>query len=484
MQILRAAALCAACLVAACSSDDTTVVVVPDGGTARVDAGAQRMDVPGRWDVPPLDVPAPDVVAKDVVEAGADVTDVPTRAQYCEGTGPALQVGPPGASRCAGRLAETVFRYAICTCSDLALAGYLRTDSYDSSRGGPTGERGGAVGVDGNYTIVGYSNLGDNLTIAGGAPLSLVGVHTLREDLYLGGSLTVIGTLDVNRDAHVHGNVTALGPFHVHRDFQQQNGSFLLGSITVDGARSDGMVSYPPPCPCGPTEVFDIAGAIDDARANNDNVAGLFDPTHFDAVVGQQITVMPCGRYFANRVAGLGDIELHVDGRTALFIDGDFDLGGFFNVVLGAQGELDVFIRGNVLGAGYLRMGGSSRPSGVRIYIAGANGFTLLGASQFVGNVYAPRAPVTIAGYMNLHGAIFAHDLHTGGDLDVHYDRTIVHAGDECPPDPTPATCAHCGSCRSSQACVAGACGRCRTDADCCDPLVCTAAGVCDSVPP
>ncbi len=42
-----------------------------------------------------------------------------------------------------------------------------------------------------------------------------------------------------------------------------------------------------------------------------------------------------------------------------------------------------------------------------------------------------------------------------------------------------------CGVCPTAQACVDGRCGGCRTDADCCEPLVCNTANQrCESIPP
>lgn len=471
-------------LALGCAAESSAVVV-------ELDASAPPRDTGGPLDVPratPLDVPGIEVVAADAPapqgDTGPDAPEV-SRAMFCEGSGPPVTVGPPGGMRCAGRLAETVFRYGLCTCADLGLAGFLRTDSYDSARGMMGRERGGAVGVNGNYTIIGYSEIGDTLTMSGTAPLRLVGAHSVDGDLNLGGPLEVVGTLTARRNSRVRGNITALGPFTVRGDLTTQRGALALGVIRVDGARGSADVTVAPPCPCAPTEIFDAAAAVSDARVRNDNADAGFDQGRFNAVIGRQVTELPCGRFYADRVAGLGSIELRVQGRTALFIGGDFDLGGFFDVQLGPRGELDVFIAGSVLGAGYLRMGGSSRPSGVRIYIAGDRGFTLLGASRFVGNVYAPRAPITIAGYMNLHGALFARSITTGGDLDVHYDRSILRAGMDCPPDPVPDTCRRCGVCATAQACVDGRCGGCRTDADCCEPLVCNTSNMrCESIPP
>jgi hypothetical protein len=346
-------------------------------------------------------------------------------------------------------------------------------------------DRGGAVSVNGNYTIIGYSRVGDTLTVAGADPLRLAGAHRTRGDLNMAGALEIAGVFDVERNARVRGNITALGPFRVAGDLTQPAGAAALFGVSVSGSRRTAPVEVAPPCPCRPEELVDIAGAVRDAERNNHNATVGFNPRAFSAVVGRVVTELPCGRFFADRVAGIGSIELRVQGRTALFINGDFDLAGFFDVALGPRGELDVFILGSVLGAGYLRMGGNSRPSGVRIYIAGDRGFTLLGASRFVGNIYAPNAPITIAGYMAVHGALFGRSITTGGDLDVHYDRSILRAGEDCGMPPPGGGCTRCGDCPSVQGCVGGRCGPCRTDADCCAPLVCeTRTGQCLPIPP
>ena len=46
------------------------------------------------------------------------------------------------------------------------------------------------------------------------------------------------------------------------------------------------------------------------------------------------------------------------------------------------------------------------------------------------GNVYAPRAPVTIAGFNEMRGSLFAGRVATAGDLTIHYDRSVLRAGD------------------------------------------------------
>ncbi len=476
--------------LAGCSAGDDDSVIAPDGAAARdavADVTRPPLDAPA-YDVTPLDA-APGADA--AVDAARDVTPDLTREQFCMGAGPPVVVGDrvTMSTRCVGRIAEAVFRHAICTCTDLGLAGYLQTDSFDSGAAMMTsGEHGGAVGINGNLSLVGVMRLGDALTMSGTTPLRLVGAHTVRGDLSLQGDLQVVGTLDVERNARIRGGLLALGPFHVRGDLTTPPGSLPIGVINVDGSRRTAPVDVAPPCACRASEIFDIAGAVSEARARNDNAAAGFRSDVFNGVVGEARVELPCGRFYVDRIAGLGAITLSVQGRTALFVGGDFDLGGYFNVSLGASGELDVFVAGSILGAGYLRMGRVSRPSKVRFYIGGDRGFTLAGVAGFQGNVYAPRAPVTIAGFNEMRGSLFAGRVATAGDLTIHYDRSVLRAGDDCPSDPPPAGgCTGCGSgvCRSTQACVSGACGMCRGDADCCAPFVCEArTGQCLPIPP
>jgi cytoskeletal protein CcmA (bactofilin family) len=475
--------------LAGCSAGEEVTVIGPDAAAtpdAVVDVVRPIDVVP--YDVTPLDVVrGEDVVPEAAVDTGPDVI---TREQFCMGAGPPVVVGDrvTMSTRCVGRIAEAVFRHAICTCTDLGLAGYLQTDSFDSGASMMMAENGGAVGINGGLSLVGVMRIGDALTMSGTAPLRLIGAHTVRGDLALQGDLQVAGTLDVERNARIRGNLLAIGPFRVRGDLTTQPGTLPLGVINVSGARRSANVDVAPPCACRDSEIFDVRGAVTDASARNDNAAAGFRRDVFNAVVGQARVELPCGRFFVDRIAGLGAITLSVQGRTALFVGGDFDLGGYFNVELGPMGELDVFVAGSILGAGYLRMGRVARPSKVRFYIGGERGFTLAGVAGFQGNVYAPRAPVTIAGFNEMRGSLFAGRVATAGDLTIHYDRSVLRAGDDCPPEMPPAGgCTGCGVgvCRATQACVSGACAMCRTDADCCAPFVCeTRTGQCLPLPP
>ena len=288
---------------------------------------------------PPLDIAALDITRPPGEDAATDADVAPdlTREQFCMGAGPPVVVGDRVmmSTRCIGRIAEAVFRHAICTCSDLGLAGYLYTDSFDSGGSGGSGERGGAVGVNGSLGLIGVMRIGDALTLAGTGPLRLVGAHTVRGDLSIQGNLEVVGVLDAERNARVRGSLLALGPFNVRGDLTTPPGSLPLGVIRVDGTRRTAPVDVAPPCACRPEEIFDVASAVNEARTRNDNAAVGLRTDVLSAVVGEVRVELPCGRFYIDQVAGLGSIALTVNGRTALFVGGDFNLGGFLDVRLG-----------------------------------------------------------------------------------------------------------------------------------------------------
>ena len=87
-------------------------------------------------------------------------------------------------------------------------------------------------------------------------------------------------------------------------------------------------------------------------------------------------------------------------------------------------------------------------------------------------------------------GSVFAGNFKSSQVTDIHYDRAVLRAGDECPPGGTgdmrsgaggrleqwwrqcggTTGCGSCADCHN-QACNNLVCGACTTDADCCAPL-------------
>jgi hypothetical protein len=168
-------------------------------------------------------------------------------------------------------------------------------------------------------------------------------------------------------------------------------------------------------------------------------------------------------------------LTLRVSGRTALFVGGDLNPSGEFRVEVVGEGELDLFVAGNLVSAQRLSLGTAATPSRVRLYLGGSQPVALSGGGVFAGFVYAPFARFTMSTAIEIYGALFAFGIVASDTLTVHYDESIQEAASEC--DPPPPGCTECGDCLG-QACNGGTCGSCSSDDDCCAPFTCV-SGVC-----
>lgn len=405
-----------------------------------------------------------------------------SREAYCEGRGPALTLPGPAGDTCTGEVAERLFRYAVCACESFEPTGSLRTDSFDSDDDGMTVDSGGPVGTNGSFSSVSTVAIGGTLTAAG-AVVDLTG-----SDVWIGGDLRAAGDVEmtgdgmVARDARVGGDLNGVGSFTIARDLYHPAGSRVSG-VSVGGATIPGPVAIAEPCQCG-DEVLDIDAVVAAAASANHNADVGLATDAYTNLVSDHTIELPCGRFYLDDIGGTGDLTIRVTGRTALYIGGDVTVTGSLGVELGPEGELDVFITGTLDGTGSFGFGDPARPAATRVYVGGTGDVSLQGDSAFVGNLYAPRAPIRITGSSEVFGSLFGRRVESSGELEVHYDRAILEVGEDCPDIPPP-TCGACGDCSGGYACGEdGTCGEgCESDADCCDPFTCDpAAGVCRPV--
>jgi autotransporter-associated beta strand protein len=212
---------------------------------------------------------------------------------------------------------------------------------------------------------------------------------------------------------------------------------------------------------------------------------------------------------------------LPTTGTLSTSITGVFDLNGFAQTVgtltsnnANTPGATSGFIINSATNTVSLTVGNGSSANmvyngqlqdNVALVKKGTGVLTLTNANTYIGGTTVNAgvldvsntlaggsatgiAPVTIAGFNEMRGSLFAGRVATAGDLTLHYDRSVLRAGDDCPAEPPPAGgCTGCGAgvCRATQACVSGACAMCRSDADCCAPFVCeTRTGQCLPLPP
>jgi hypothetical protein len=552
--------------VAACGSNAAPGADSPDGGTGSPVGSSPDASTtpgsPGTFDVADSgpsgqpDATAPssgpsgspgsgqDAASAPAPDAGADASASPpddanglavdSRAQYCAGSGPPVTVGDSldGRDVCTGAIAEWTFSHALCTCKDAAIPGVFTTDSFDSTLGPyKPGQAGAPVGVNHDLSLGGVPDIGGTLTVTGPDGLSLAGGAVVQGDLQVSANLAFAGVGTVARDLWTGGGLEAAGIVTVGRDLHDPTWALAAGLFAVGGSTITSPFTLAPPCACAPDQILDVAGIVAQGKRQNDNASIGLDPDALDAVAGVVNIDLPCGRFYLKQIAGAGVIHVDVEGRTALFVDGDIATAGVLDVHIEPAGELDVFVAGNFVPTGVSSFGDISRPAAARIYVGGSKDVLLTGVNAFVGNVYAPNANVALTGVSDVYGSIFAGNFTAPGVTAIHFDRGVLDAGNECPPEvpdagskpipdaaaptspdsggpgptsppdassptmppggpvdagqppPPPPSCQTCGSCSGGTACVGSSCGPCGTDADCCAPLVCN-AGTCGEYMP
>lgn len=384
-----------------------------------------------------------------------------------------LWTAPDGSERavCTASFARDRMSSALCSCGNAGILGQLRTDGIDSvTQKSASGAA--AVGINGEHASAALINVDGSLTIAAPSAVLLAALE-VHGDLRLAGALTVAGPLQVARDAWFGGSVAALTIASIGRDVHQPPGKTLNSTTAaaIGGRLISEEFTLAPPCRCGTGEVLDWVNAIDHASKQNDNDSIQLGaaPTRPPAAVD---LTLPCGVFYLDELKTIGNIQLRVTGRTALFVAGDVSSLGNLQVELAPDAELDWFVGGKLDLGRAVKVGEPTRPAALRIYVAGA-GSWLVPKKAVSANLYAPLSDVVLLGDEDLSGSIFAHTLSSIGDVTVHYDAAVQRAGDACSLAEPP-SCTGCAQCGAGHACVAGVCGPCNQDSDCCSPQVCS----------
>lgn len=430
-------------------------VCMADGTCAPGDAG---IDDGGAADAATADA------GPDASLDGGDPTD------FCVGGGPLLAVGDgmgAESEECVGRLAAGNFRYALCTCEGLATSNTLSTDSFDSTRGAYTpGGTGGSVGTNGDGNSVAPWSIGGSLWSSGG--------FTAGQELVVGSQLRLAGrlggdTVEVAGHAFVGGGGT-LNSLDVGGTLTTPAGADLLAASRTVAAEANAPVLVPDPCACGTEELVDVAGFVAHHATSNDNAEIALTDDALTNVTVETTLNLPCGRYYVSSIAAQAALTIVAEGRVALFVGADLVTNAAFAVQLAEGAELDLFVGGTVTASEEFALGSVASPALVRLYVGGDGTINLSGAGTFAGNLYGPRAELVTAAGIEVFGSVFVRRLAASGPVTIHYDTAILEAGDMCEPTDT---CSACGDCPSTEACVDGMCGECRSDADCCSPLIC-----------
>lgn len=430
--------------------------------------GCHRLDVIAEL---PADGGASDLGAINAsADAGPDAGPL-ADGGFCEGQGPLVLVGDQGRTLCSGRLAESTFRYALCSCEGYVGNHRLVTDAFDSRQGPFTNpEVGGSVGINGRLATAGDTELGGTLRAGDAVQVSGAARLAVSADLYVQGDLRADGTVTVARSAQVGGAVD-VPDLQVAGTLTTAPGAVVqLHGGGQLGGQATASVNVPPPCTCAADQLFDVSAWVTAQRATADNPRIGLSEGDWQNLPADRAVNLPCGRYWVNAIGGAGGLTLRLEGRVALFVGGDLALQAPLRIDTSLGGELDLFVAGNVVSAGRLELGDAAHPARVRLYVGGNGTLELSGGGVFAGNVYAPRAELVSSATLEAFGSLFVRRVALSDQLIIHYDTAVLDNGAECPP--TDGRCDSCLDCRN-QACNGGACGTCSGDSDCCAPLFC-----------
>jgi hypothetical protein len=428
--------------------------------------GAPRQDASASN--PPLDA--------TFAEAGIDAmpnTQPPTSTVFCEGHGP---VPLPGQTACLGDLAA-VFRFAACACQSFDVSGTFSTDSFDStSDAGPaiTADL-ASIGSNGPITTNSQASIGGSLW-SGGAGDDGGASVTLNGGRMAGGSIA--SDVHCAADMEVRGKYLVLGNLMANGNVTVDPGGVLavLGTVTVpsgdtasnvQGTVVNGPVAVVPPCSCSnPIDVGAIVTVF--ANANEDSAVGLSPEAPLSGTVS-----LPCGLYYATGIAG-DTVDLRINGRVALFLNGDVSVTHDLRIELADDAELDMFVSRSVSIMGTFEIGDPNRPAQTRLYIGGPTLGLAGNASPLGANIYAPNAVLEISSNFEMWGSILAGRMQFSGDFQIHYDTSVLQVAAATGCEPSGGSCHSCSDCPSTApACKAGTCAACTSNADCCAPLTC-----------
>ncbi len=389
----------------------------------------------------------------------ADSVPLGPDPKTCAGGGAPISVGS-GPLSCLGNLAQTTFRWSLCSCTDLNVSAQLSTDAFDSTTGPyKPGEIGGGLGVDRDVTNWSEAvAVGGTLWVSGTKPYSSSGpASQVKADLHLGGSWKASTPFTVAGAAYVGGT---------------------LSGVTVKG-KTEPVQTVAPACDCSADQLVPVAAIVQaHSGSDNDNAAVGLDEKALEKPSAALRLDLPCGNFYFTSIQASLALTVHVHGRTAIYVAGDVSASSSLAFTLEPDAELDLFVAGTLIVSDTFVFGSPNYPALSRAYIGGSAKIALSADVRLAGELYAANSEQVVWSAKNaIYGSVFAGNFRSSDVTTIHYDRAVLKAGGNCGGDGGEGGggSVECGSCQDchNQACKNGKCGECGADSDCCSPLVC-----------
>lgn len=440
-------------------------------------------------------------------EQAVSVGDAPAK---CAGGGPQIDVRTKtgGDKRCVGNVAERVFRWAACSCEELIVSDLMSTDAYDSTLGRYRGGGlGGSVGTNARIEVNNDADVRGSVWASGQGRTKFDSKTEIHQQLQAAGTVEFADDSNVRGDGYVVGDVTA-DDVRFHQALNVRPGSSLDGQISYGSLNRSSQVSVGQACDqCAAADRIPVQEIVEERQGNaNDNdrinlnadaLTNLTDPT---------VLELPCGEYYLSEISANEKVTIRADGRTALYIDGDVQVGNNLTIKPSSSGELDVFVNGDVVLNSASTIGDPAYPASTRFYVGGEGGWQMRDSVRVGAYIYAVPGGLVADDDLTVYGGVYAQQVDAGNDIDIHYDRAILDAGRNCTPrdpdddEPTGDAGMSDASGTDGGGTTRDAAGEsdvdgggnteptcrgpgevCGGDEDCCAPLVCGEAGVCDA---
>ncbi|HEX4406521.1 MAG TPA: hypothetical protein VH560_16900, partial [Polyangia bacterium] len=295
----------------------------------------------------------------------------------CAGGGPPI-VGAANLGGCLGDLAQTTFRWGLCSCKDVHVSDKLLVDAYDSRLGlYHPGGLGGGVGVNGGYDTSAAAEIWGTLWCAADTGVDTKAPNTIKQELRVGGPFHTSDTFAVGDDAYVAGDVSTSSSIQIGGALHLPATSMLGANVTY-GTLAREPVTVAPPCDCQPQQLIPIAAIVAAHRApNNDDALINLDPAIFATRGSPRRLDLPCGNYYLTSISQSDPLTVVAHGRTALYIDGDVSGSDALTFALDPDAELDIFIAGTIDASAGLTIGSPNYPALSRTYVGSTNGLRL-----------------------------------------------------------------------------------------------------------
>ena len=356
----------------------------------------------------------------------------------CTNPGPPIVLPTNTGAPCAGALAATGHRFALCSCDGMNAPARVRTAAYDSRDPARTNESSAAIGIGGDLVASAEVRAGGAFWVGGPGGINATSSIRSSTTMYVGGPFVMHSDhADIGGDAYVSGAVT--GDVRVSGTLHVPPGTVVSGG-EAGAVDSSQPVTVGAPCDCS-AGFIDIAGAITAAAATNaDDAIGLA-PTALASVSTPTSIALPCGTFYLSTIFAPAAVTIVVHGRTLLAIDGDVTVRGGLDVRLDPSAELDLLVRGQVIASGGSPFGATGAAARFRVWIAGTSTIVFDNAPIVSAVIRAPAATVNATSGLPLYGSLLARSASIGADSMLEYDLAILEAGAVCnapPASPVP----------------------------------------------